>query len=178
MNADIINTVNFIFAIGTILSLAISLVLLIGLFTKDRGPIYAWMAKKGLLLVFLISLAGMAGSLTYQFIGFVPCPLCWYQRILMYPIAIMSFVALMKRKATEIWDYALVLSIIGGLIALWHNIEKFLGKDVLACDVIGVSCLQNYVKVFGFVDIPVMSLAFFVVIILMTLNKRRFSTPS
>ncbi len=175
MNADTINTVNFVFAIGTFLSIAVSLVLLIGLFTKDRGPIYAWTAKNALFLVFLISLAGMAGSLTYQFIGFVPCPLCWYQRILMYPVAIMSFIALVRRRATEIWDYVLVLSVIGGLIAIWHNIEKFMGKDVLACDAIGASCLQNYVKVFGFIDIPVMSLSFFIVIILIILNRKRLS---
>jgi disulfide bond formation protein DsbB len=117
----------------------------------------------------------MFGSLTYQFIGFVPCPFCWYQRILMYPVAIMSLIALIKRQASDFWSYAMVLSVIGVIIALWHNTEKLLGKDVLACDAIGVSCLQNYVKVFGFIDIPVMSLVFFISIILLIVNKRRFS---
>lgn len=175
MDAQTINTVNFIFALGTVLSLVLSVLLLIGLFTKDKGPIYAWTAKNALFLVFFSSFAGMLGSLTYQFIGFVPCPFCWYQRILMYPIAILSFTALINRHSKEIWNYVLVLSSIGGLFALWHNIEKLLGKDVLACDAIGVSCLQNYVKVFGFIDIPVMSLVFFVTIILIALNRKRFS---
>lgn len=178
MNAETINTVNIIFASGTLLAIVASLVLLIGLITRDKSTLYAWTSKKALVLVFLIGFAGMAGSLTYQFIGFAPCAFCWYQRILMYPIAIITFVALIRKKSAEVLDYTLILSIIGGVVALWHNIEKFIGKDVLACDVTGTSCLIDYVKAFGFIDIPVMSLVFFVLIILIIVNKRRLSSQA
>ncbi len=178
MEASTINTLNFVFSLGTLVSIAASVVLLIGLITRDTSSLYTWTAKNALFLVFLIAFAGMAGSLTYQFIGFAPCAFCWYQRILMYPIAIITLVALVKKKSTEILDYVFVLSVIGGIIALWHNIEKIMGRDVLACDVTGTSCLIDYVKTFGFIDIPVMSLTFFVLIILIIVNKRRFSSQA
>ena len=174
MSADTVNTANFIFSLGTLISLAFSLILIVGMITRDKSSLYSWTAKNALLLVFLTSFAGMIGSITYQIIGFAPCAFCWYQRIVMYPIAIISLVALIKHRSAEILDYSLVLSIIGAILALWHNIEKIMGRDVLACDAIGVSCLQNYVKGFGFIDIPVMSLALFVFIILVIVNKKRF----
>lgn len=178
MSAETINAVNTIFATGTLVFMAVSVFLLIGLISKDKGPIFNWFAKNTLFLVFLTALSGMIGSLVYEYvIGFAPCLLCWYQRIVMYPIAIIALVALVKKKSVEIFDYALVLSTIGLLISIWHNIEKFLGKDVLSCETAGgVSCLQIYVQKFGFIDIPVMSFVFFITLILLILNKRRLST--
>ena len=86
--------------------MAASLFLIIGLLTKDKGQIFSWVAKNALKLVFLVSLAGMIGSLVYQYIiGFAPCVLCWYQRIVMYPIAIITFWALIRKKSTDVLDY-------------------------------------------------------------------------
>lgn len=176
MTAESINIINTLFAISTLGFIALSIFLAIGLVSRDKGSVFQWFSNKSLFLVFLVALAGMAGSLIYQYvIGFAPCVLCWYQRIVMYPIAIITFLALLKKKSAEILDYSLVLSIIGALISVWHNIEKALGKDLLACETSGPSCLQIFVKKFGFIDIPVMSLVFFIVIILIILNKKRFS---
>ncbi len=173
MDAATINTVNFIFSLGTLALMAASLFLLVGIISRDNGPAFSWIARNTLPVIFLTSLAGMAGSLTYQFIGFVPCAFCWYQRIVMYPIVFISLTALVKRRTAEIFDYTLVLSISGAILAVWHNVEKIMGRDVLACDAIGASCLQNYVKGFGFIDIPVMSLVFFVFIILVIATRKR-----
>jgi disulfide bond formation protein DsbB len=174
MSAESINIINTIFSLGVIGFQVIALFLIIGLIFKDRGPLFAWIAKKTLILLFFISFAGIAGSLIYQYVvGFAPCVLCWYQRIVMYPIAIVSLVALIKKYTKEIFDYSLILSIIGAVISIYHNFEKILGKDLLSCDATGPSCLQILVKKFGFIDIPVMALTFFVLIILLIINKRR-----
>lgn len=173
MDAATINTVNFIFSLGTLALMAASLFLLVGIISRDKGPAFSWIARNALPVIFLTSLAAMAGSLTYQFIGFVPCAFCWYQRIVMYPIVFISLTALVKRRTAEIFDYTLVLSISGAILAVWHNVEKIMGRDVLACDAIGASCLQNYVKGFGFIDIPVMSLVFFIFIILVITTRKR-----
>ena len=178
MDAATINTVNFIFSLGTLALMAASLFLLVGIISRDKGPAFSWIARNALPIIFLTSLAGMAGSLTYQFIGFVPCAFCWYQRIVMYPIVFISLTALVKRRTAEIFDYTLVLAVIGAILATWHNVEKLMGRDVLACDAIGASCLQNYVKGFGFIDIPVMSLVFFIFIILVIATRKRFRTTS
>ncbi len=177
MTAESINTINTLFSLGTIAFQAISILLLIGFISKDKGPIFAWLAKNAILLVFLVATSGVLGSLIYQYaIGFAPCVLCWYQRIVMYPIAIISLVALIKRHSTEIFHYSMVLAVIGFVISAYHNFEKIIGKDLIACDATGPSCLQIFVKKFGFIDIPVMSLTFFILIILLIANTYRFKS--
>jgi disulfide bond formation protein DsbB len=176
MSAEFINTTNILFSIGTVIFQVVSLILIIGLISRDRGPIFAWMAKNTLWLVFLVSLAGMIGSLIYQYvIGYPPCMWCWYQRIVMYPIAILSFTAIVKKKATDIFDYSLILSIIGAIFAAFHLTERFIGNDLTSCEAFGPSCLELLVNGFGYIDIPVMSFTFFVLMILLLVNKRRFT---
>ncbi len=173
---NLIQAINTIFSAGTVLFWAVSLVLIVGLIGKDKSTIYGFFAKYTLAIIFLVSFGGLLGSLVYsEMIGFTPCMLCWYQRIAMYPIAIISAIALIRKKADEIWNYALTLSILGGIVALFHNYEQILGVEVVPCPAGTASCLQELVKGFGFIDIPLMSLTFFVVIILLILNKRRFS---
>ena len=175
MSAEVISAINLSFSLGTVAFQLFSIFLIIGLVTKDKGRVFGLVAKNTLLLVFLVSLAGMLGSLAYeQLVGFTPCMLCWYQRVVMYPITIITLVALIKKKSLEVLDYALTLAIIGTIIGLWHNIEKMIGKELVSCDATGPSCLQIFVDVFGYIDIPVMSLTFFILIILLILNRRRF----
>lgn len=177
MTAESIDIINTIFSLGVLAFIAISIFLIIGLISKDKGPIFRWISKNTILLIFLISLSGLVGSLVYQYvIGFAPCVLCWYQRIAMYPVTIISLVALIKKHTHEVINYTLVLSIVGFVIAAYHNVEKILGKDLLACDSVGPSCLQILVKKFGFIDIPIMSLIFFTLIILLIINKKRLET--
>lgn len=174
MDSGTIDIINTIFSIGVIGFILFSLFLIIGLISKDKGPLFTWVSKNATLLIFLTSTAGLIGSLVYQYvIGFPPCVLCWYQRIAMYPIAIISLVALIKKHSREFISYALTLSIIGFIIAIYHNFEKMIGKDLLACDSAGPSCLQTLVNKFGFIDIPVMSLTFFALLILIIITKKR-----
>lgn len=175
MSGSSINVINTLFSVGTLIFQAISALLIIGFISKDRGPVFSWLAKNAILTVFLVALSGLVGSLIYQYvIGFTPCVLCWYQRIVMYPIAIISLVALIKKHSNEIFHYSMVLAVTGLVISLYHNFEKLIGKDLIACDATGPSCLQIFVKKFGFIDIPVMSLTFFVLIILLLINTYRF----
>lgn len=176
MDASLIEAINTIFSLGTLISIAFCLFLLVGFISKDRGPAFSWLAKNTLMIVFLVSLAGLIGSLIYQYgVGFAPCLLCWYQRIVLYPIAIISLVALIKKHANaHVLSYSMVLALIGLLLSAYHNFEKIIGKELTSCDAVGVSCLQIYVKKFGFIDIPVMSLVFFVTIMLIILNRQRF----
>lgn len=174
MNQEFINTVNTLFGLGTILINALSVFFLIGFASKDKGKLFSWFSKNTLLLVFLVSLGGIVGSLIYSnIIGFAPCLLCWYQRICMYPIALISLVAIVKKHQKEVFEYILWLSLAGTAIGLWHIIEKSLGKELISCGATGPSCLQNLVHVFGYIDIPVMSLSFFVFMTLLLINRKR-----
>lgn len=117
-----------------------------------------------LLAAFGVALASTLGSLYYsEVVGFVPCSLCWYQRILMYPLVPLVGLAVLRRDP-DIWPYGLTLSVIGLLIALYHiSIQFQPALDVGACGT-GVPCTARYLAVFGFVSIPVMASGGFILL--------------
>ena len=56
--------------------------------------------ENGLIFIWTISFVATLGSLYFSEVrGFEPCTLCWYQRILMYPIVLISGVALFQKNA-------------------------------------------------------------------------------
>lgn len=121
--------------------------------------------ENGLLGIFSISLVATLGSLYFSEIrGFIPCEMCWYQRILMYPIVILSTVAYIQKNARIALTTA-VFAIIGGCISLYHyGIQKisFLQESAPACG--QVSCIGSYINWLGFITIPFLALTAFVMI--------------
>lgn len=171
----LIATTNTLFALGTVGLELCALVLIIMMLGRDRGLLSRWLAHHALVLTFLIA-AGMAvGSLVYsEIIGFTPCLLCWWQRIFIYPTAVVTLVGLTKKRGVEALTYAFPLACLGTLVALWHVIEKMIGKEVISCGADSPSCLQMLVHKFGYIDIPVMSLSGLLLIVLLIANQRRF----
>jgi len=104
-----------------------------------------------------VALVASTGSLYLSdVVGFVPCSLCWYQRIAMYPLVVLLFVGMIRGDA-PVWRYALPLSVIGAVIAAYHvTIQLQPSLDVGVCSA-GASCTGRYLAVFGFVSIPVMA---------------------
>lgn len=109
-----------------------------------------------------VSLIATAGSLFFsEVLKYIPCDLCWYQRILMYPLVILLGVASAKKDYT-ISLYGLILSLIGGLISLYHYlIQKVPALNELgsACGI--VPCNTDYINWFGFITIPFLALVAF-----------------
>lgn len=102
--------------------------------------------------------AATAGSLYFSEIaGFLPCLLCWYQRIALYPLVIVLGVGIL-RKERKLYQYVLPFTIIGGLIALYHVLLYYgvFAESEQTCRA-GVSCTTEYIKYFGFVTIPLLS---------------------
>ncbi|WP_246828768.1 disulfide oxidoreductase [Nosocomiicoccus sp. HMSC067E10] len=127
------------------------------------------MNKKLLMqLIFIVSLIATLGSLYFSEIrNYIPCELCWYQRILMYPLTIISLIAIIKNdiKANI---YILSMSVFGFLIGIYHySLQKLpaIQDGFNACS--DNTCTVTYVNYLGFITIPFMSLtAFFIIIIL------------
>lgn len=113
----------------------------------------------------LVSLIATMGSLYFSEIrGFIPCELCWYQRILMYPLVLILGVAV-YRGDTRIKYYALPMSILGGSISLYHYmLQKIPGFAPLKPCVNGVPCNMEYINWFGFITIPFLALVAFILI--------------
>lgn len=96
----------------------------------------------------------------------VPCLLCWYQRIFMYPLVVIVGVAILRRD--NAWPYTVLpLSIIGMAIALYHSLLqwKILPDAIAPCQA-GISCTTAQIHWLGFITIPFMSLVAFSIITL------------
>lgn len=112
--------------------------------------------------IFAISSLAIVGSLFYsQGIGFVPCVLCWYQRIFLFPQPVIAGMALWFRDRVYAPQYLFVMTCIGGCVALYHSVIQYVGSSPLPCSAEGVSCVQRLVFEFGFVTIPFMSLVIY-----------------
>src|SRR5690625_4474636 len=76
-------------------------------------------------LAVLIAAVATGGSLTYSEIaGFPPCELCWYQRILMYPLPLVLGLAGWRRDWAALRWYALPMSLIGAAVAAYHVVVQ------------------------------------------------------
>ena len=131
----------------------------------------AWFKKNLLYLAWFQALVATAGSLFFsEAMGWTPCVLCWYQRALMYPlVAVLGVGILLKDKRISL--YALPLSILGFVIAAYHNLLYY-GVIQEVCKE-GVSCTTRFFAWFGFITIPLLSLtAFGVITTLMLMHKK------
>ncbi|MFD0619327.1 disulfide oxidoreductase [Paenibacillus sp. GCM10027629] len=124
-----------------------------------------WMLKYGLYVAWLISIIATVGSLYMsEVLLYEPCRLCWFQRILMYPLVIILGIAAYEHN-TRITRYALPLVLIGGSISTWHILEqKIPGFAQLAPCKVGIPCNFDYLNWFGFITIPMLALTAFVLI--------------
>ncbi|MBI3633594.1 MAG: disulfide bond formation protein B [Candidatus Vogelbacteria bacterium] len=115
-----------------------------------------------------VALAAMLGSLYFsEILKLPPCVLCWYQRILMYPLVLIIPVAILNRDEKG-HSYVLPLSILGGCVAFYHYLLYIkIIPDTLAPCSTGVSCTTRLVEWFGFINIPLLSFIAFVVITLL-----------
>ena len=113
-------------------------------------------------LAWIITLAGTAGSLFFsEIMDFPPCDLCWYQRVALYPLV--AVIAVGIASADVGWKkYAWPLVLIGLAIAVYHNLlyYDFISEGLTPCSE-GVPCNAKQLELFGFITIPLMSLAGF-----------------
>ena len=132
-----------------------------------RDALTSWLHRHGLTLAFLVSFGAATGSVIFSnVIGYPPCDLCWYQRIFLFPnMFMLGFAAWWKDRA--VIRYALMLAIIGGLVAVDHVWLQAGGTSLIPCQAptpTDPGCDQRFVFELGYVTIPVMSLTAFALI--------------
>ena len=109
-----------------------------------------------------------------EVMGMTPCLLCWYQRICMFPLAIILGMACYSDDRRGAF-YALPLALIGAGIALYHTLllAEFIPKAWIPCSA-GVSCADQKLEILNGIQIPWLSLvAFFIITLLLTFFLRR-----
>ena len=131
-----------------------------------------------LFIAWAISVLATLGAVFIgEIMGQVPCNLCWYQRIFMFPLSIILTVAA-YRSDLAVWRYALPLSLLGVLFSAFHSLIyfKILPEQVKPCMATGPSCSGEGMMLWGTFPLPVLSLAAFVIIsISMILIMKRSS---
>lgn len=118
-----------------------------------------------LYFAWIVSVVATLGSLYFSEVrGYIPCELCWYQRILMYPLSILLGIAAYYGDVA-MKKYILPLSIIGGLISIYHYLlQKAPGFEGIKPCTNGVPCNVDYIDWLGFITIPFLALVAFVLI--------------
>lgn len=131
-------------------------------------------SDNAIIFAFFIALFATSGSLFFSEIAhFIPCKLCWYQRILMYPQVILLGIASLKNDLA-VKKYILPLSIGGLLIAVYHYILQ-MSPIPLPCSDEVANCALKQVGFFGYITIPLMSATAFALIILFMLQVKKKS---
>jgi disulfide bond formation protein DsbB len=136
----------------------------------------AWLTQvraSGLWIICMITTGAMVGSLYFsEKVGFAPCKLCWYQRIAMYSIAIISFVAAL-RNDKNIARYTIVLAPLGLIVSTYHYLlEWFPTLETNVCS-LDVPCTAVWFRELGFVTLCFMAGCAFITVIAVSLAIMR-----
>ena len=130
-------------------------------------------------LVFLGWLIAVLSTLASLFFShvmeFAPCVLCWYQRICMFPLVILLARGLFPLDL-QVVKYALPLTAAGWLLAAYHIMiyAGIVPESLQPCSK-GVSCAEEYLELFGFLSIPLLSLLSFTALMSILIALRRRS---
>ena len=130
------------------------------------------------LLIFtcwLIAMAALFGSLFFsEIMGLKPCVLCWYQRIFIYPLAILFLVGMFPLQRS-VARYTLPLAVIGWCFAIYHYLiySGYIPENLQPCSA-ELSCAEVHLELLGFITIPMLSiLAYSAIIALLLIFLKR-----
>lgn len=124
-------------------------------------------------LVFSVALIATAGSLFLSEVAhFVPCKLCWFQRIFMYPLALTALPAALldDRRAAR---YLLPLPVLGLGVSVYHVlVERGVIAETSSCQISAPGgCAVKWIDEFGYMTIPTLAAtAFLLSIVFLSLT--------
>ena len=142
-----------------------------------------------LYLAWVVALVATLGSLYFSEVrGFVPCVLCWFQRIAMYPLVLVLGVAAFRADLGG-RAYALPLAITGFVVALIQNLEGWgliqtlkvcgVGQTTVGCDARWPIFGDNFAAVSNVVTIPVLAMvAFGLITVLLSWRRGPATSPA
>jgi disulfide bond formation protein DsbB len=95
---------------------------------------------------------------------FQPCRLCWYQRVCMYPLAVLLLGMALRRDRRNVLLYAFPLPVIGAGVAIYHEYIVYNPAAETAGCRQGVSCTVRWFEKFGYIQMPTLALTAFLAI--------------
>ena len=117
---------------------------------------------------FVVASVATGGSLFYSEVaGYIPCEFCWFQRILMYPLSILTLLVA-ARGDNRAARYLLPLPVVGAGTSIYHMlIERDVIAEPKACTASAGGCATNWIAnhSFGYLTIPTLALTAFLLLI-------------
>ena len=163
--SEVVQNLNYILAIGGILVLVTSLILVFDLSSKRilKNILSSW----GILFGFVFASGSSLMTLIYsEGFGFIPCGLCWLERVFLYPqVFILGTSLFYKEKIAA--RYGLILSIPGLVISLYHHYLQMGGSKFVACPTSGGDCAKRILFEFEFVTFPLLAAFLFLFLIVL-----------
>jgi len=143
-----------------------------------RDQVFGAFEGLELWMAFVVAATATVGSLYLsEVVHFIPCTLCWYQRIAMYPLAIILLIAAVRRDH-GVRIYAATLASIGAVISVYHRLiqqyPELEGGG--SCDP-AAPCTAAYIEQFDFITIPYMALSAFLLILALLWLDRFNKSP-
>lgn len=177
----LLSNLNFVLAVGGI-GLSIVTIFLYLDYFYYRSKFYKRLVQPHVWPIIIGTTVGsVALSLVYsEYFGFIPCSLCWLQRIALYPLALFAIMAFKTKESIYFPLYSIALSLFGLLVATYHYLYQLMPKEeaingiVMPCLTDGsADCGIKIIDLFGFVTFPFLSAVTFVFLIILYLNLRR-----
>lgn len=160
MNVEVFNLViSSLTVLGQFIIIVLLALLIISKVFKKKFKILDFVSTYSIHLILVIAWICVLSSLYYsEIVGYEPCKLCWFQRIFIYPQAVLTVIALYL-KDNKVVNYTLWLAIFAFTIAGYHYLGQF-GITTLDCGLVGYSssCSERFVMNFGYITIPLMAL--------------------
>ena len=143
----------------------------------SRG-IENFLGQRAVLLAFIVSVMAVGGSLFYsEIVGFEPCVLCWWQRAFIFPLPVILGIAIWKGEK-NVFQYVVPLVTLSAIIAIYQSYVYLGGLSLLPCTAVGGACSKVYVKEFGYITIPLMSLTISLYILLLAWVRKIYDKNS
>lgn len=167
-----LETANTIVGLGTIV-LQVATAVLVGAYVL-RGrfaaarSLVALAGMYAMRLALVLSAATTLGALFYsEVLGIPPCPLCWWQRGFLFPQIVLYALALWR--GVRVTGWAIILSVLGLGVSLYHHALQILPSGSLPCPATGVSCAQRIIFEFGYITFPLVAASVFAILIVLML---------
>ena len=135
---------------------------------------WKWIKRNILFVALAQAIVATASSLYLStFLHLTPCVLCWYQRIMMYPLVIVIVVGIWK-KIRELEYFVLPFTIIGLFISAYHNLLQYgvIKEKIVQCSIV-TPCVTPDHGLLGFITVPFLSFTAFTVITICMIIYRK-----
>jgi disulfide bond formation protein DsbB len=158
--SPLVESLNFYLALSGVASFLFAVILVVDIH-RERA-LQKYIERFGLYMTFSIALGSSVVALMYsEIFGFVPCGLCWLERIFLFPQGIILLGALYF-KDKLVARYGIILSTIGFTIALYHHYLQMGGTQFIKCPAAGaVDCAKRIMFEFDFMTFPLLAAAGF-----------------